>query len=139
MTVQPPRVLRPGCVTEIELREVLGEVAAPFVSEQSASPGTSPRHYAPRKPAELIEPQDLGEVLAQLQRPAAVLCFDAARIGPPHQAIEMPQGAGTYAQHLYEALRQADAMGVQRIIIEAPPETNELWKAIRDRLLRATA
>jgi L-threonylcarbamoyladenylate synthase len=139
LTTDPPRILRPGEVTERELREILGDVAIAAVRAQAASPGTSPRHYAPRTPAVLIESAQLFEHLGSLTEPAAVLCFNASIIIPPHRPIEMPQGAGEYARVMYDALRRADATGLSRIVIEAPPLTNDIWRAIHDRLNRATA
>ncbi len=51
----------------------------------------------------------------------------------------MPEGAGMYARRLYEVLREADAFDANRILIQEPPTSNDVWKAIRDRLDRATA
>ncbi|MHC4447268.1 MAG: Sua5 family C-terminal domain-containing protein, partial [Planctomycetota bacterium] len=67
-----------------------------------------------------------------------VLCFDPARVPPPHRAIAMPSSAEAYAARLYEAMREADAAGAGRIIIEEPPRSDGLWATIRDRLHRAT-
>jgi L-threonylcarbamoyladenylate synthase len=139
LTARMPRVLRPGSVTATELREIVEDVRTPTIERQESSPGTTPRHYAPRTPADLVEPEQLTQHLLELDTPAVVLCFSARSILPPHQSIEMPQGAGDYARRLYDALREADATGRARIVIESPPTTNEVWKAIHDRLRRAVA
>jgi L-threonylcarbamoyladenylate synthase len=139
LTAPSATILRPGSVTALELRDVIGDVASPAVAGQAASPGTAPRHYAPRTPAEVVETRELAEHLARLAAPAAVLCFDAAAVPSRHRAIVMPQGAGDYAHRLYRALREADALGMERIVIEEPPASNEIWKAINDRLARGTA
>ena len=132
------RILRPGAVTVRELLEVLDEVDEPILTAQDASPGTRRRHYAPATPAELLPMALLIERLNQATFRAAVLCFDDAYVPSPHVAIVMPQGAGAYARRLYGALREADALACDRILILAPPETNDVWKAIHDRLNRAT-
>ena len=137
LTGPTPRVLRPGAVTVERLREVLGEVDAPPVTTQLASPGTSLLHYAPRTPAELVETTQLAQRLAG-GAPAAVLCFEPASVKPPHVPVPMPRSAEPYAARLYDALRTADATGVSRIIIEQPQETHGPWAAIHDRLRRAT-
>ena len=137
MTGPIPRVLRPGAITVEQLREVLGEVEAPQITTQQASPGTAPRHYAPRTPAELVDAAQLAQRLAA-GAPAAVLCFDPESVKPPHVAVPMPRSAEPYAARLYDALRSADATGVSRIIIEQPQETHGQWAAIHDRLRRAT-
>ncbi len=138
LTGPAPRVLRPGAITVEHLREVLGEIEAPQIRTQQASPGTTLRHYAPRTPAELVETAQLAQRLASGE-PAAVLCFDPASVKPPHISVPMPRSADLYASRLYDALRTADATGVSRIIIEQPQETHGPWAAIHDRLHRATA
>ena len=137
LTEPTPRVLRLGAITVELLREVLGEVDAPPVTTQLASPGTSLWHYAPRTPAELVETTQLAQRLAG-GAPAAVLCFEPASVKPPHVPVPMPRSAEPYAARLYDALRTADATGVSRIIIEQPTETHGPWAAIHDRLRRAT-
>ncbi len=137
LTVVPPSVLRPGSVSTGDLAAVLGDVQGPTVAAQAAGPGTTPHHYAPRTPVEIVDAPGLREWLAQRDRPAAVLSFDAAAVPAPHRPIKMPQGAADYAKVLYDALRRADRLGLERILVEEPPSSNELWKAIHDRLGRA--
>ncbi len=137
LTVVPPSVLRPGTVSTGDLAAVLGDVRRPTGATQAASPGTTPHHYAPRTPLEIVDAQALSECLAHTDRPAAVLSFEAAAVSAPHRPIEMPQGAGEYAKRLYDALRRADRFRLERILVEEPPTSNELWKAIHDRLERA--
>lgn len=133
------RVLRPGGVTVESLRAVLGEVDAPWIEKQAAGPGTSPAHYAPRTPAELVAGEALASRLASRRESAAVLCFNQSGIASPHRAIVMPAEAEAYAAKLYDALREADALKMARMVIELPPRTDGLWAAIHDRLRRATA
>jgi hypothetical protein len=51
----------------------------------------------------------------------------------------MPRDARLYASTLYDALRSADTLGCARILIEMPPSADGLWRAVVDRLRRATA
>jgi L-threonylcarbamoyladenylate synthase len=50
--------------------------------------------------------------------------------------LRMPREPGAYAQKLYAALRELDAAGCERILVETPPDTAD-WAAVRDRLQRA--
>jgi L-threonylcarbamoyladenylate synthase len=50
----------------------------------------------------------------------------------------MPEEPAAYAARLYAALHELDEVGVDRIVVELPPDT-EAWLAIRDRLRRAAA
>lgn len=132
-------ILRPGSVTRSAIETIIGPVAAPGVADQTSSPGTSPRHYAPRTPSVVVAADQLGARLRDPGPPAAVLCFEASIVPAPHIAIGMPGDADAYGRVLYAALRRADASGAQRIVIEAPPETGELWGVVWNRLRRATA
>ncbi|MHC5002861.1 MAG: L-threonylcarbamoyladenylate synthase [Planctomycetota bacterium] len=137
-----PRILRPGSVTALELAELLGEIDAPELRGQDRGPGTTMAHYAPRTPAVLLDRAALATHLQQATdsgRRLAVLCFDPAAVMPPHRAFAMPQSAGDYAKVLYDALRRADDVGASEIAIERPPLSNEMWRAVLDRLVRATA
>lgn len=138
MTQEVPRVLRAGGATIEQLQQVLGEVRSPSMIEQAASPGTSPSHYAPATPVELIDSKQLQSRLAASRDPMAVLCFDVTNVPPPHQAIIMPDDAEHYARKLYMAMRQADALGLSQILIERPPDAGHLWRAVHDRLSRAS-
>ena len=133
-----PTLLRPGSVTLEALREILGEVDAPEILEQGASPGTAARHYAPRTTATLVPFGGVRDALAGQKAPAAVLCFDSSHVPSPHTATAMPRDAAVYASALYDALRSVDSLGCARILIEAPPSSDGLWRAVVDRLRRAT-
>jgi L-threonylcarbamoyladenylate synthase len=132
------RVLRPGSITRQQLESVLGPIETPWIEAQASAPGTSLRHYAPRKPAELMSGSELPARLSTLRDPAAVLCFDARDVPAPHRALVMPRQADAYAAALYTALREADSLAVTRILIESPPYRSGVWSAIVDRLRRAT-
>jgi L-threonylcarbamoyladenylate synthase len=139
MTAKPVRMLRPGMVTAEQLRPLIGAVDSGFIGSQAAGPGTSLRHYAPRTPVDLVSGANLRSELAQSDDRFVVLCFDASAVDPPHRAIQMPREAAAYAAKLYEALRDADAMKCDRIVIELPPLTSDIWHAVHDRLRRAAA
>jgi L-threonylcarbamoyladenylate synthase len=139
LTTARPTLLRPGTVTLESLRQILGDVDAPELIEQGASPGTAARHYAPRTPAVLIPINGMRAALALEPRPCAVLCFDPSHVPSPHTGITMPRDARLYASILYDALRSADTLGCARILIEMPPSADGLWRAVVDRLRRATA
>jgi L-threonylcarbamoyladenylate synthase len=135
-----PMVLRPGTISAEAIERVLGtKVAEAIGAGQGASPGTSPRHYAPRTRTELVDGAAIARRLAACAAPVAVLAFDAASVPAPHVTIEMPREAEAYANSLYRCLREADSLGRPLILVERPPATGGLWTAIHDRLRRATA
>lgn len=150
----PSRVLRPGLVSPEELEIVLGmpvemaahdelhagDIAAP-------SPGMMGVHYAPHAPAVLFEAGTWPEVLASVDGHVAVLAVSGLSVPQGHTVIEMPGSPEAYAARLYAALREADALKPALIAIERPPMSeareapkNEraVWRAVMDRLRRAT-
>ncbi|MFO0828364.1 MAG: L-threonylcarbamoyladenylate synthase [Phycisphaerales bacterium] len=134
-----PVVLRPGAVTVEMLKPIIGDIAEPLFVSQASSPGTSPRHYAPRSRAELVDASGLARRLTSCPDPVAVLAFSADIVPAPHVAIVMPNDPKEYAAKLYESLRQADSLDRPLILVERPPEKSGLWAAIHDRLRRATS
>jgi L-threonylcarbamoyladenylate synthase len=50
--------------------------------------------------------------------------------------ILLPDGSVSYSARVYAALHQLDAAGLDRIVVEMPPECDE-WLAVHDRLRRA--
>lgn len=141
LTSEVVRVLRPGSVTIDQIRRVLGRAFAVEGTEQGISPGTAAVHYAPHRAALSIPATELVERLKQLSdagQRAAVLALTPGIVPAPHQAIVMPLDADAYARRLYQALREADAVEVDCIVIETPPARDGVWMAVHDRLGRAT-
>jgi L-threonylcarbamoyladenylate synthase len=131
------RLLRPGAVTTAAMALLIGDIDDSPVMRQGASPGTSPRHYAPRAPLELVQRADLPARLRAAASRCAVLSFDPVTGAAGHRLIVMPREPDAYAARLYEALREADAAGTACILVESPPRAEGLWTAILDRLRRA--
>ena len=68
------------------------------------------------------------------------ITHEPARIGEQRvRFIRLPESAGAYAAALYGALREADALEPELILIERPHGSGGLWTAIHDRLERATS
>jgi L-threonylcarbamoyladenylate synthase len=139
VTTNPPRLLRPGLITQSQLQALIGRVAGAGAAnaEPVRSPGQMQRHYAPRTAAEL---SDHGQARVE------ELCAQGARVGwlthreeegeTPAMRIVLPGDPAGYASGLYAALHQLDAAGLERIVIDRPPLGDD-WLAIHDRLNRA--
>ena len=54
------------------------------------------------------------------------------------RVIRMPEQAEDYAQALYTSLRELDSLQLDMILVEQPPNA-EAWRAINDRLYKATS
>jgi L-threonylcarbamoyladenylate synthase len=142
-------VLRPGVIGASEISRVLGrpvreragvDIAAPGVPLEA--PGRLASHYAPRTRAVMVAREEIARAIAAAEGRAAVLAIGAAGLPPVYKLVVMPADAIGYASSLYRALREADASGAALIVIERPPTGGadaEIWRAIHDRLSRATA
>ncbi len=145
-----PRLLRPGAVSAEMLREILGREVERGSSKDGALPrvsGSLASHYAPATPAVLVA-DALAYVQAYMRacgvERSEVACAVLARRPQPAEAPlprglwrTLPDEPDGYGRHLYAALRELDAAGCGRIVVEAPPQT-PAWAAVADRLRRAT-
>lgn len=139
-----PVLLRPGAVGTADIARVLGrapEPAAPQADVPRVS-GSLDAHYAPRTPLQLVSSDGLLFAL----RNALVAGERVAVLAPTAQAISHdlvvwkqapPEPAG-FAHDLYASLRELDALGCARILVQQPP-AGEAWLAVNDRLRRAAA
>ncbi len=141
-----PTVLRPGLVSAEDLSSAIGAPVndaaegrhAAADTGALASPGLLERHYAPRTRAILCKEGQWPEVVGGVGDVCVLISRFERPIHEPHGQIVLPMDARGYAAQLYAALRKADALGVAAIVIESPPTTSPLWRAIHDRLRRAT-
>lgn len=119
-----PRVLRPGHITLEQIKSILNVGVAASVAakphEGLRSPGQLPVHYAPRTPAYRFDAFE-----------RVLLDLDDAAI------IELTLDPQSYARNLYARLRLLDTQNLRAIYVELPPDV-PAWRAVRDRVLRAT-
>lgn len=150
LTAMPPRVLRPGLVGVAEIEAEIGSVtrtcsltvAAQNDQQPLPSPGMMPRHYAPRTPLECVVAGREAERIAQLRSEErhvgwVTLGGDSACL-PEVLVRVLPSDAAGYAAQLYAVLHELDAVGLDRILVTLPPDSEE-WTAVRDRLRRAAS
>ena len=103
------------------------------------SPGMLARHYAPHAPLVCIEGNAGASIAGYLTEGKKVgwLTFAEPADIPTGLTVEvMPGEPAAYASRLYAVLHAMDEVGVDRIVVELPPEA-EAWLAVRDRLGRA--
>ncbi|MCS7066264.1 MAG: hypothetical protein NZL85_08335, partial [Fimbriimonadales bacterium] len=149
LTTQPPTILRPGGVAREEIERLIGRVrlleeALPE-GQPMPSPGTSPRHYAPRAPLLLCPPEPaafhsaIQDALSLYERIGA-MTPDGWHLPESHRVLRYAWGPWgdwqTLAKRLFEGVRWLEAQGMQAIVCPLPP-AEQLALAIRDRLLRA--
>jgi L-threonylcarbamoyladenylate synthase len=125
-TVTPPQVLRPGGIPTEQIERLLGDLGD--VTGPSRAAGMLASHYAPR----------CRVLLAADEQQAAELAADRTAAGTDPVVIGVGTDAVSYAQHLYQWLRDADLAGRTAVVALMPPAEG-LGHAIRDRLVKASA
>jgi L-threonylcarbamoyladenylate synthase len=134
-TGKAPVVLRPGAIDAATVRRLGGVAVAEQVSRVRA-PGTLSSHYAPR--ARVVLVPDGAAAVAALAPLDGLLAVAEVATPPGVVRLSAPRDAIEYAQGLYAALREADALGVPRIVA-VPPTGDGIAVAVRDRLRRAAS
>ena len=144
-----PMLLRPGHITREQIEAVLqcqllvtAEAQQADVSEIRA-PGMMAIHYAPTTPSLLCSTASLPASVAELVKQGKKLGLltsqtDWVNNGTLTAVIAMPIEADAYAQNLYSSLRDLDRLNLDIILVEQPPQA-EKWRAINDRLAKATS
>jgi L-threonylcarbamoyladenylate synthase len=151
-------VLRPGRIDrrrlEDALEQPLAEAGGAGQDDAPRASGTLAAHYSPSTPVELVAARTLQSRLSSPEwqgRRVAVW----SRVRPRHGTgggagggarggavlvrwAALPASPERCEELLYRTLRELDAAGAERIIVEAPPEQPE-WEAVHDRLNRAAA
>lgn len=133
-------VLRPGVIGLGSLAEILGYEPG-LRGEASPGPVMSPgmlaSHYAPERPV-VLAGRDQWRALASHRRVAILALGDPVEgIGAVSVRV-LPADPAGYARGLYAALRELDEGEAGVIVVEPPPESPP-WRAILDRLGRASA
>lgn len=139
-----PVILRPGGISRRDIEAVIGPLSDTQTEDDNSpkpSPGMMSKHYAPRARVHLyvsLTDAAFHAVSLASGKPIGVLSREPTNLAKHLDAreIEMPREPRAYAFHLYDALRQLDALGVALILVEDVP-INRAWDAVRDRLQRA--
>jgi L-threonylcarbamoyladenylate synthase len=144
-----PRILRPGSITREMLETALNETVAVAAGETNRpqAPGMKYRHYAPKAPVLLVEGEKakvvayINTLLQEQSKSAKVVIIGSSETISQYQTDLVldfgPEGhLELAAMRLYAFLRQCDALGADRIIIEGVNETG-IGAAIKNRLNKA--
>ncbi len=141
-TVTPPRLLRPGPISRMDLEGVVGRVKVEeeSVADDTArlSPGMSARHYAPSARLIIVPKERLANALLSAEAPVGAFLLGGAVLNPKATLVQMPAHPVAYGATLYTELHRMDDAGVKTIIVEEPPKEAG-WEAVWDRLRRASA
>jgi L-threonylcarbamoyladenylate synthase len=132
-------LLRPGGLAVDAIAEALGEPVADGRDGDSRAPGMLESHYAPDARVEVVDADALAARLLQLADVrVGVLSAGRQEVPPDTARWQLPADADGFASRLYAALREADVLGVD-VVLVVPPSQGSLSSAIADRLHKASA
>ena len=126
-----PRILRPGAITEEMIKESTGLSAIMTKNSEELESirvsGSLEKHYAPAAKVLLDQTPVAGQGFIATSR----------RVTPTGVTrLAAPKNTDEFARDLYTALRKADELGLQEVVVEQP-QGDGIAIAIRDRLSRA--
>ena len=150
-----PYILRPGIITADDIKTVVGNVEYakgvlnPVSQEEKVeSPGLKHKHYSPKTPMQLIYSNDEKDLIFEINKSIRACKGDVAVIGfdehkdkiimSEHRFISIgsKKDLTVMAKTIYSALRKADDMCAQMIIVEGVKKEG-IGMAIMNRLLRS--
>ena len=141
------QILRPGMISEAEITRVAGmpQLLKPSEGMQQVAqatpkvPGQHALHYSPRTPLTLYKNrQDLlaaCDALLKSNKTCAALLVGEGPV-PDCKVAILPDQPGKVAEQLYSTLHALDALKVDQLLVELPPQEPD-WLAVLDRLTRA--
>lgn len=149
LTRKVPVILRPGKITQNEIRKIIGNVTLhPIVRSNrkivsARSPGMKYRHYAPkakliiiRGNSEAVEKRIRSIVYSSAIKNIAVLVTDRHRFFANVYNVYIGSSPQQISKNLFRVLRHMDDKKMELILIESLPE-NGLGLAVMNRLKKA--
>lgn len=144
-----PSVLRPGGITPEQISDVLGEVEIDEAvlheidkSKKVASPGMKYKHYAPKTRVIIVkgDKESYLDFLEKCSGNFGALCFeeDAEYLNCKYVTYGKENNSLSQSQRLFNALREADSLGVD-VVYARYPFDDGIGLAVINRLLRSAA
>ena len=133
------QLLRLGMVPEANIHALAGVPALRSNNPLPKAPGQHLLHYSPKTPIKLFASRETLVEFAALQKNCAALVFgevSGESALPYCKYFSLPNRPDEAAERLYGTLHKMDALKVELLLVEIPPNTPE-WLAILDRLTRA--
>jgi L-threonylcarbamoyladenylate synthase len=144
----PPRLLRPGAISLLQVSQCLDEPVA--LGANQASPqvsGSLASHYAPATTLQLCSERSVIDAVTDCLQNG----LTSVGLWAPRQTFnkfsdsqqrcirfhEAKNNPEAFSHELYAVLRAIDTWGVSCAIVQAPPD-HAIWFAVKDRLTRAS-
>jgi L-threonylcarbamoyladenylate synthase len=138
------QLLRQGMVSEAAIEALAGKPTTSNIDQQALPkvPGQHALHYSPRTPLHLCLTREaliksIEHSVLNKKTCAALMFEDDANAQSFSCTVKMvAKNPELYAEHLYASLHALDALNVEQLFVELPPNENA-WLPVLDRLKRA--
>ena len=150
LTVQPPRLLRPGGLPLEDLEAVIGHIDVDKAvthslkdGEKPKAPGMKYRHYAPKAPVTVVTGsprKSAEEITRRMKADSGIICFDEFAdlfAGHTVQRLGSYNDKSAQAQRVFDALRAFDSEKNVAEIFAQCPDSHGLGLAVGNRLKKA--
>jgi L-threonylcarbamoyladenylate synthase len=141
----PPRILRPGAISALDISQCLDEMVVEGADKASPQvSGSLASHYAPVTPLKLLRADQILSYAEQVHGNVGIWASHdtVSRLPKNINAFcyVAKANAKDFAHELYAVLRNVDTWGVSEVLIERPPDdaASGKWAAVNDRLRRAS-
>lgn len=144
--LNPPRILRPGGVTLLQLQRITPNVQGPSLavatssesqsSENLNSPGLKYRHYQPRARVQLIAIDEAGQQ-STFSGNAAYIGLGPIPPGRMYASAKVCSSVDEYAACVFEYFREVDRLGIPLVYCQSVGDGG-VGAALMDRLRRAS-
>jgi L-threonylcarbamoyladenylate synthase len=142
----PPRILRPGAISSLEISQCLDQVVLEGANNTSPRvSGSLVSHYAPDTPLKLLSTGELMSIAPAVNgRKIGIwanqnTCNRLQEMRVKAHFKVTQSNPKDYAHELYAVLRSIDTWGVSEVFVERPPDAGmPEWGAVIDRLQRAS-
>lgn len=132
------QILRDGLIDKARLNALKGDIICLENTKTIRAPGQLKTHYQPHKPAIYLNDIKNIHQLTHCLSNAFLLHFSTVDVVNKELHYQFPPSVKHSAYEFYHRLRSADESKADLIIIEMPPDSFE-WKALRDKIIKASA
>lgn len=130
------RMLRLGMISEAAIEKIAAKPALTSQQNLPKAPGQHLLHYSPQTPIKLFNSRTALLDFARTSHKSCAALLVGAGALPNCVYVSLENSAEIVAEQLYSTLHSLDALHVDALLIETPPNAPE-WLAILDRLTRA--
>ncbi len=136
------RIVRPGPITKKKLEDFLVVAISDSVAKIGGASGCMREHYQPPNTrAQLMTLEDIKRYIEREENAGkrfGLVVYSGEAASPSIFSVKkLANNSVEYGRDIFDAILELDTLGLDKILIQAPPTSDE-WKAVNNRLGLAT-